>query len=1035
VRSGQTEDRLGRIRFIFLVFSVATAAVLITVAAVAGTDRRLETIAAALLLPPLVWKWIEEYRGRSLPLVGDLAEPAALLIVGATSHDPTSLLILLYARISTRSLDASSRRVVVLSAGYSAAFLGSVALTSPNWGLNWQSLPFVFLASGFALAPPVMHLLSDTMARLVRTTARERSLRQALDELSAALTVEATRAAAVRAVAHLVNDSAIRVRIAEGDADALQVVAVGDHPDERAVLDADASCAQLSPEQRAQLDRGSLQLTGPDVKRLWRDAGGVSPAELFVVAPVVGDASPVHILLAGAALGEETRLAVTALAEHIASRLHAARLSHDLQLREGVERMQQLTRHAADVMAVIDREAAVRYASPASTRLFGISPQELQGRLLTDLVHPDDVAQVKASLAGAVRGRTMSAVEIRVSDGHSGWREVEAVGTTMFRDQGMDAMVVTLRDIGERKRMETVLRDSEDNFRHVFDSNPLPMWLHDVETGNFLEVNDAAIKHYGYAREEFLAMHLRDVAVNGEGSDSEQHRASSGRTIQVQTESSRVVFHGHDAVLMIARDVGEQLELQRRLEHSALHDPITGLANQVLLRERVVEATELAQRRGEWKHAMLVLDLDDFKTVNDTLGHTMGDRVIGVVGARLGRCLKARDTAARIGGDEFAILLDGVNDEETATRVVARIMRQLRRPIRLQGRTLRVNASCGIAFLRPDHARPEELVSDADIAMYAAKAQGAGTTMVFDPALRAALMDRLNLEHDLAAALRRDELSVVFQPQVDLVSGRAFAVEALVRWQHPDRGPIPPDVFIPLAERMGIVPAIDEWVLRAALHALRDWTDQGLHDLRLAVNLSGQDLGRDDLVATVRHALLEAMIDPWRLELEITETAAVAQPEGAIERLQELRAMGVHIAIDDFGTGFSMLSRLRELPIDRLKIDRSFVTDLARDIDARAIVGSTIAMGHALGLDLCAEGVESDATAELLRELGCDSAQGYHFSRPLPAAELAAWLRERSARGVVINLSANSSAQSAPPAAPAPPAPPVGPRRAALRRT
>ena len=963
-RRAQTEDRLGRIRFIFLAFSIATAAVLAAVAAVAGPDRRPEQLAVAVLLPPLVWKWIAEYRGRSLPLVFDLAEPAALMVIGATSHDPTSILILLYARISGRALDASSRRVGLLSGVYAAAFLGSVALTSPSWGLSWQSAPFVFLASGFALAPPVMHLLSETMAQLVRTTARERSLRHALDQLSAALTVDAIRDAAVVALTQLVSDPSVRVRIAVREDDVLRIVAVADDPGERAALGTTIHPA----------DRSSDAPT--------------------VVAPTVGGATPVHILLYGGAIGEETRLAVTALAEHIESRLEAARLSNDLARRRGVERLHELTRYAADVIAVIDRDSAVRYASPASARVLGLSPEALAGRRLIDLIHPDDAAQVESSLAGAVSGRAMETVEIRVGDGERGWREVEAVGTTLFRDQGMDTMVVTLRDISERKRMEAVLRESEDNFRHVFERNPLPMWLHDADSGRFLAVNDAAVRHYGYTRDEFLSMSMQDLAVEGDTSDTEQHVARDGRMILVQTESSRLIFERHEAVLIIARDIGEQRELQRRLEHTASHDHLTGLANQVLLRERVLEAIKLAQRRGEHQHAMLVLDLDDFKTVNDTLGHTLGDRVIAVVGARLGRCVKRRDTAARIGGDEFAFLLDGVADAATATSVATRVIGEIQRPIHLRGRTIRITASCGIAFLRPDHARPEDLISDADVAMYAAKAQGAGTSAVFDPGLRAALMDRLNLEHDLAAAVRRGELGVVYQPQVELSSGRVVAVEALVRWQHPERGAIPPDVFIPIAERMGIVAAIDEWVMRASLRALREWTDSGLPPIRMAVNLSGQHLGRDDLVATVRRALLETMLDPWRLELELTETAAVTQPEGAIQRLQELRAMGVRIAIDDFGTGFSMFSRLRDLPIDRLKIDRSFVTDLARDDDARAIVGSTIAMGHALGLDLCAEGVESDATADVLSDLLCDSAQGYHFSRPLPEAELLSRLRE-----------------------------------------
>jgi diguanylate cyclase (GGDEF)-like protein len=551
-----------------------------------------------------------------------------------------------------------------------------------------------------------------------------------------------------------------------------------------------------------------------------------------------------------------------------------------------------------------------------------------------------------------------------------------------------------LREVDERRRMEQAFREQEDNFRHVFDRNPQPMWLYDADTFEILAVNDAAVAAYGYSRDEFLRMPGDSLDV--EESGGRQHQLKDGRIIDVDVETSAVRFDGRDAVLLLARDVTEQRVLQRRLEHNALHDPLTGLPNQLLLRNRIRRALARVELDPQRPSAMLVFDLDNFKAVNDTLGHALGDRVLAIVGARLVRCIKSRDTAARLGGDEFGVLLEEIGGADEALNVACRLVEEIRAPITLNGQTVSLNASAGVASSRVDDRQPEDLLGDAYIALSVAKKRSAGTCVVFDPAFRTALLDRITLQKELATAVSDGQLTVLYQPQLDVESGRVVAVEALVRWMHPTRGTIPPDTFIPVAEQSGLITAVDTWVLRTACKTLRGWFDDGLPPMRVAVNLSGRDLERDDLVDTVKQTLHDNMLEPWRLELELTETVAMDQADIATARLQELRTLGVRIAIDDFGTGFSMFSRLRELPVDRLKIDRSFVSDLGRDDDARTIVGSTIAMGHALGLDLVAEGVEDVETAEVLRTLQCDGAQGFYFARPLTAAQLSAWVRSRS---------------------------------------
>jgi diguanylate cyclase (GGDEF)-like protein len=540
----------------------------------------------------------------------------------------------------------------------------------------------------------------------------------------------------------------------------------------------------------------------------------------------------------------------------------------------------------------------------------------------------------------------------------------------------------------ERARVAQQTLESEATFRSMFDNNPQPMWIHDEQTLRFVAVNQAAMRGYGYSREEFAAMSVAEVA----GDDPGRHRRRDGGAVEVETTEHRLPFRGRPSVFVIARDVTRERALQDQLRRQAFHDALTGLPNRALLDERAAHAMRRARRRSTRRPVVLVLDLDGFKSVNDTVGHAHGDEVISTVARRITACLRPGDTAARLGGDEFAVLLEDVGDVAEAVAVAQRLVQAIEEPYRLAGRTLSLSACVGIARCGGGDTTVSGLLSDADLAMYVAKGRGRGAHQVFTTDLRTALTERLRMQEQLSAALRNDELRVVYQPQVDLATRRVTGVEALVRWTHPTHGEVPPDVFIPMAEQLGLVTEIDMWVLRTACADLARRREAGLPGLRVAVNISGRDLDSDTLVDDVRTALVEQRLDPWHLELELTESIAMHQTEAAVQRLQALRALGIRIGIDDFGTGYSMFSRLRDLPIDRLKIDRSFVRDLARDDDATAIVRSTVAMGHALGLTLVAEGVESEEVMLRLAEMGCDSAQGFYVCLPLPAEELRAWL-------------------------------------------
>ena len=388
---------------------------------------------------------------------------------------------------------------------------------------------------------------------------------------------------------------------------------------------------------------------------------------------------------------------------------------------------------------------------------------------------------------------------------------------------------------------------------------------------------------------------------------------------------------------------------------------------------------------------ILHLDLDHFKTVNESMGYLAGDRVLQAVAARLAVTLRPGDTVARLSADEFAVLLEDVGDLDRCLEVAERVHATFNAPLDFEGGQLTIGLSIGVAVSSASGPGADELLRDAELAMHAAKSGGRGRVEAFSPRMRVA-MERLSLDQDLRRAVERGELRLHYQPLISLQSGAIVGCEALVRWEHPTRGLVPPDSFISLAEESGVIGAIDTWVLRTACTQAAAW---GEHDLFVAVNVSGQELGRGDLVDRIEAALFESGLPANRLEVEVTETVAAAQPEEALEELRQLRRAGITVAVDDFGTGYSSLSKLATFPVDRIKIDRSFLSSISVDAADDPLVAAMIGMAHGLRLEVTAEGVETPAQLALLRRAGCDLLQGYLFSRPVPAdrfeALLAGW--------------------------------------------
>ncbi|WP_298039001.1 EAL domain-containing protein [uncultured Desulfuromonas sp.] len=459
-------------------------------------------------------------------------------------------------------------------------------------------------------------------------------------------------------------------------------------------------------------------------------------------------------------------------------------------------------------------------------------------------------------------------------------------------------------------------------------------------------------------------------------------------------------------VIESSRDITERLQVEALLEendkwlqHLAFHDPLTGLPNRALLRDRLKQAMGKA-RRQERKVALLFLDLDRFKNINDSLGHPAGDRLLMKVAERLRGCVREADTVARQGGDEFLVVLEGVENAGGAAEVARKILRALAGEFVLEGHKLFITTSIGISLFPDDGESLDALLKNSDIAMYHAKAQGRNTYQFYAPTLNVRTEESLVMEASLRAGLEEDQFLLHYQPQHDLETGAIVGVEALLRWEHPTRGLVPPGDFIPLAEETGLIVPLGEWVLERACSQARAWQDAGSPPVRMAVNISPRQFRGARFVERVERVLGQTGLDPELLELEITEGLLMEDVQGAIATLGALKAMGVHLSIDDFGTGYSSLSYLKRFPISKLKIDRSFVAEIAVNPDDAAIAASIIALARNLRLDVIAEGVETKEQVGVLLEKGCRQGQGFLFCRPLPAGEVAGLMTAEVAAGI-----------------------------------
>jgi len=568
---------------------------------------------------------------------------------------------------------------------------------------------------------------------------------------------------------------------------------------------------------------------------------------------------------------------------------------------------------------------------------------------------------------------------------------------------------------------QAALAESEARYRQLVEASPEAIAVH--RGGRLLYVNTAGALLLGVADASSLVgletwefIHPEDRSRMsprvGRAAERMEYRMvrPDGGIIEVEAASVEILYEGGPAVQTVFRDMTERKRLEARLVHEAFHDPLTGLPNRALFRDRVEHALERIARSGvDARATVLFLDLDEFKAVNDTLGHAAGDRMLVAVGERLRRATRTYDTVARLGGDEFAVLLEEVVDDAEALSVVERIRDALRAPLTIDGRVLIISASVGVAHTAT-LVDADMLLRNADVAMYEAKEAGKARHAVFEPAMHEAIMERLQLESDLRDASINPTaagFSLVYQPIVELSDGSVRALEALLRWNHPSRGATSPLDFIPLAEQTGIIVPLGRWVLEQSCMQLEEWRRLWAAERRdpstlpsVTVNISGRQLAEDDFVELVADALSHTRAPARHVTLEITESVIMQRTEDTLSTLRALKALGVRLAIDDFGTGYSSLSYLQKFPVDVLKIDRAFVEGVARGGSDAALARTIIALGDTLGLQTVAEGVEDVAQRDQLRLLGCQLGQGYLFSRPLTAADAMRWLSSGSRRRI-----------------------------------
>ena len=706
----------------------------------------------------------------------------------------------------------------------------------------------------------------------------------------------------------------------------------------------------------------------------------------------------------------------------------ASTIARDITLRKRSEeqlKLQSAALQAADnAIFIADHEGTILWVNRSFTTLTGYSQEEALGKNVRLLKSGEQSESFYAKLWSTISSGKVWKGEIvnRRKDGTTYPEEMTI--TPVTREDGNPAnryFIVIKQDITERKLSEEMLQNNENKYRVLFEDSADANWLMDEK--GFLDCNSAALQMFGYSAGAEM-MHPADISpplqpdgtssrvasekkiaaafLNGKERFEWLHQRKNGKVFPAEVCLTALTLSGRRTLLATVRDITDRKVAEERVQYLAYYDALTGLPNRTLLQDRLAKALAGACRQKD-KVALLFLDLDGFKNINDSVGHSVGDVLLQEVAERLKTWGRERDTVARLGGDEFLIMLTNVKNVADIAVAAERLMKAMTAEFVVQGHSFSVSCSIGVSIF-PEHGTDcETLIKNADAAMYGAKENGRNNFRFFSDEMNAQAVERLTLENSLRLALAKGELFLMYQPQVDLVKGTVTGLEALLRWQHPELGLVPPDKFIRIAENSGLIVPIGEWVLRTACRQARSWQDEGLPAVTVAVHVSAVQFRQEGFCELIRSVLHETGLAPQYLELELTESLLLANAEVMLSVVEELKTIGITLAIDDFGTGYSSFSYLRQFQVSRLKIDRSFIRDVAVKPDDAAITTAIISMAKSLNLKVIAEGVEDEAQMSFLRTHHCDEIQGYYFSRPLAVDKVVDKLRGTAAQALAVH--------------------------------
>jgi len=665
-----------------------------------------------------------------------------------------------------------------------------------------------------------------------------------------------------------------------------------------------------------------------------------------------------------------------------------------------------------------DAKWTMEFVSDGCQRVTGHQPRDLMynGRISYEsITHAEDQMWVRETVRNALEARRPFDLEYRIVHADGSIRWVWERGTGVLDEQGrIVAIEGLIQDITERRRAVQDLREAERRYRGLFD-NAIEGIFRTTADGQYLDANPALANIYGFGSPQELMESLRDIGrqlyVDPQRREEfmrivRARGAVSGFEAQVYRKNGDIIWISENARAIVdehgktvnyegtVEDITERKLYQARIEQQANYDTLTGLANRSLLQDRLEQAL-LTAASYHTRLAVVFVDLDRFKFINDSLGHHIGDELLRTMADRLESCVRECDTVARLGGDEFVVLIAGQTGPDLVRGILERMLAVVAQPWVSEHGEFNVSCSIGVALYPNDGADAQTLLKHADSAMYRAKESGRNNFQFFTQELNALLTERLAMESRLRRAMDRDQFLLHYQPRVDLPTGRIIGAEALIRWQLPEYGLVAPGRFIPLAEETGLIVPIGKWVLKAACAQNKAWQDAGREPIVVSVNVSARQFRQDNLVRAVAEVLEETGLEARYLEIELTESMVMHDAAQLVAMLGELKRLGVQISVDDFGTGYSSLSYLKRFPVDRLKVDRSFVENLATDADDATIVRAIITLGHNLGLKVVAEGVELPEQVAFLRLNQCDEAQGFIFCRPIESDALAALLPKR----------------------------------------